>query len=475
MAEQRAMVEWHAADVEVLQALQDQVQGAQAKKVRESDEHTQLLEGGRQLQQAHDRHMADMHEAVRRACRVKASHDELLEAFPSWNVKGREALMGTVEQSLGRVGKKVEALLSYFETTGQGAKRSSTSDGIAANMQRSQAALQRRLQIETERNMEAVLTAQRKKVVLEQQKSLDETRKRIDEMQKTRHERRELEAEIAQRQQVCSSVTSSAEIELEGLRAQMYQLAEDPSEEVKVVKAEFSDLLQKQALDRDLLQQQVNELRDEIGRVRHDKDKGEQQEDSLPKALLLKKLSECELEVEVLRKEEEGLQQVLVKLRAAVIASQTSEYGSPRKADRSTVLAPASWQAFDRQCGRRTMSPRRSSRSTRTASADQRPSWRTKESGTPATPCTADHHDGFGSPIFDVTERALGDMVQTPKSVLAQLSSPSWQHRTLDLQPLSTLSLPANLPVSTSGGVMRLGSEGSASPHTLSTSGSTPT
>jgi len=477
LSEQRPRLEGRSADAAELQALRDRVLGARAARAGAAEEHGRLHDGCRALQQAQDRHASDMREAARRALRVKTSHDEVLEALPSWSAKGREAFQGTTEQSLGRVGKKAEALLSYLESSGPGPKRVAVAEGQLTS-QHIQPSLQTRLQVETERSMEVALTAQRRKVVLEQQRSLDETARRADEMRRSRHERRQLEAQVAQRLQAWSWAHSSAEAELEGMRAQMRTLDEDASGGGEVVTAEFSDLLQKQSLDRDSLQRQVNELRKEVEGARqdasrNDKDKDESEEESLPVPVLLQYLSERELEVDLLRKEEEAVQQAFVKLKAVAMASGASRNMSPGQRSSSKALSTILGQTSSKQSGRSHSSPRRGIRAAHGASFGPGSSVQSKETSTPATPHAPSRHEGIGSPSPDAPGRGPGEADQTPVGASAQLSPLSWQRRGGDPPSASASGLPA--PMSTSAGALRSGSEGSASPHTLSTSASTPT
>lgn len=465
--QQHSALQGHSADAARLQALTDQVESVRESKSQRSEEYGHLLESGKQLQQAHDRHIADMQELARRILRIKLSHKELLDVLPSLTTKGREALLGSIEQPLGRAGKKVDALLSYLETLGQGSKRQSAPDGQSS--QRSQAALQRRLHAETERHMEAALTAQRRKVVIEQERSLEETRRRTDELQRARHERRQLEAELAQRRQVYAAARANAESEVQCIRAQLQLLDGESLQGASVVSSEFSDLLQKHTIDRDLLQQQVNELRNEIDGSRGT---GDEQDDSAAKAeeelppldVLLRQLSEREEEAELLRKQHEGIQQALVKLKALVVASEASHYGGSLCNQRPKVVhSLASWQVLDRSGGRSNLSPRRGTKSSWNA-------FGVREAGTPASQHADAHHVGVSSPSLEVGERVPVEAAQTPQSAVVQFSSPLWQHRSLGSQPMSISGSSANLAVNVAGGTMMSGSDDSAP----STSGSTP-
>jgi len=467
----RSRLEGCSAEAARLQLAMDEVADARAGRSQALQEQAQLQDGSKQMQQVHDRHIADMHEALRRALRVKASHDELLEAFPSWSAKGREALLGTTEQSVGRVGKKVEALLAHLESSGHGPRRAASAEGQSTSGQRGQPPLQHRLQLETETGMAAALAAQRRKVVIEQQRCLDESRKRTDDMQRLRRERRQFEDEVAQRVHAWSWAHSSAEAELDGLHAQMRVLHEDNPEGSEAVLAEFSDLLQEQAIDRDTLQRQVLDLRSVMDPAGHggDREKDEPGDELPPAAVLVQQLSERELEVEALRKEEEGLQQALVKLKAVVLALRAPS-GGP-------LSAAALWQGSGRQGGKSQPSPVARARGTRSSGGGQGspPPSQGKDASTPATPrAHPSRHDGIGTPDQDMHERSTSEVERTPFGVSSPFSSPSWQHRAEEPAARPGSGPPANLPTSTSVGALRLGSEGSFSPRTLSTSESTP-
>jgi len=128
-------------------------------------------------------------------------------------------------------------------------------------MQRSQAVLQRKLRADLESEMEAGLAAQRMRVVAEQQHAIEEARRRADELHRARRVRRTLETELARYQRECLWAQQRNESEGEALKAQVSLLDREAAQSAQAMAAEFSDLLQKQALERDLLRAQVEELR----------------------------------------------------------------------------------------------------------------------------------------------------------------------------------------------------------------------
>merc|ERR1712039_1029364 len=71
-------------------------------------------------------------------------------------------------------------------------------------------------------------------------------------------------------------------------------------------------------------------------------------DDCPPLNVLLQQLCDRDAELEDLRKEEENLQQSIVKLKALVIAKQASPCGSPSRSGSSRSFAPASWQSTER-------------------------------------------------------------------------------------------------------------------------------
>lgn len=338
LSEERELSGDQGDDLEKLEALETKVKGMKAQNAELVAEHLQLQESAKQSQKSYDKSLADLQEAIRRTKTLKGQHDQLVE--PVASSRNREALINVMEQALSRVNKKAEAVITCLESGPGGssskAARGSDANSASALVQRSQAALQRRLNDEHERSMESLLAEERKKVVAEQQRSLTEARRRTSELQKARQERRRLQENLARCQQSYDWIRRSSESELLGLEAQVKLVDREATEGAEAVTAEFSDLLQKQALERDVLQAQVDELRAQVNgacdRSRDDaiSETIDENDDAsmspsyqaLPSTVVMQRLVEEEVEIEGLRAEEEDLQQAHVKLKAAVVASQ---------------------------------------------------------------------------------------------------------------------------------------------------------
>eukprot|EP00929_Paragymnodinium_shiwhaense_P075267 TRINITY_DN38472_c0_g1_i1.p1 TRINITY_DN38472_c0_g1~~TRINITY_DN38472_c0_g1_i1.p1 ORF type:complete len:1186 (+),score=352.00 TRINITY_DN38472_c0_g1_i1:24-3581(+) len=288
-----------------------------------TEELNELNDGTKKMQAAFDRHLSDMREAARRAGRLKASHDELLTVLPT-GAKGREAVIGAVEQAVTRVGKKVEGLLSFLSNKELGQKKLASAELMATSRQ-SQEALQQRLFADTRRNIVNTLSEERKKIVQEQQKSLDEVPQRTAELRKLRESRLKLREALADCQKELEFTKSGARAELESLREQVRLVEEKSGSGGEAVAAEFSDILQKQTLERNLLQHRVDELRREIssgrlGSLPAEEEPEEEDQELTSQHDLRKRLLEKEEEVSALLREEEELRQSYVKLKALTFA-----------------------------------------------------------------------------------------------------------------------------------------------------------
>lgn len=487
-------------EVENLEALEAKVRELKARNAKLIVEHLQLQDSATKSQKDSDKHFVDMHEAIRRAARLKSQHSDVVDAASS---KSREALMSAMDQALGRVTKKAEAVISCLETVGPGSAGSRSprlAQATSALSQRSQAALQRRLLTENERGMENLLSEERRKVVFEQQRSLTEARRRSSELQKARQDRRGLQEDLARCQQAYDWARRSNESELNGLEAQVKLVDREATEGAEAVTAEFSDLLQKQALERDVLQAQVEELRAQVdGGIQEsagaEEDGGDAQP-NVPTPVLLQRLAEQEAEAEALRAEEEELLQAHVKLKAAMLASkqhlQEDRSGKlqPLNDAGKTPLPATGWTVSAGQPRvRRTRSPvdpsaQRASGSSvaraphRNAAAPsgvaqtaspQTPTkslerWRDTQAGqSPATVCTTDGQedlpavDNGSDPIAPYSpSRSQHQRVMSANTVSSQGAS--------SLTPQAAMQLGAQLS----------GLDRSVSSHSVSTSGSTP-
>mmetsp|Transcript_70910 Transcript_70910/g.122898 ORF Transcript_70910/g.122898 Transcript_70910/m.122898 type:complete len:1063 (-) Transcript_70910:145-3333(-) len=251
------------AEVRNLEVLQANVSQLRTRKAELATEHSQLQETVKQALRGNEKHLADMQEATRRASRVKAQHADLQNQAPS-GTKGREALIASVDQAMGRVTKKVDLLTSCLETMMSAPSKTPRGENSESAALRGQAALQKRLLDDWEKDMEHRLAEERRKVVVEQQRSLDTAKLRATELQKARQERRRLEEELGRARDALEWARRSTDSELEGLRAQVRLVEHEATEEAETVTAEFSDLLQKEALERDDLQAQVDQLRKDV-------------------------------------------------------------------------------------------------------------------------------------------------------------------------------------------------------------------
>lgn len=322
------------AEIAVLTGLKEQAQAAKRRNQQLKEEQSKLQENAKQVQKALDRHLADIGEATRRATRLKQSHSELQEIFPSTGPRFREQLVSAVDRAMDRVNKKTDALVSYLEGKEAGPRRSPRVGGD--ERLNGEAALQRRLLTATQQAMEAALTDERKKVIAEQHRILDDAAKRSQELEAARAERRRLAEDHTAVRKDYEMVRQQVKSECEGLHEQVESVDREPALGADVVTAEFSDLLQKQALERDVLQRQTDELRAEI-EIREncgDEDEVDNHEagEKPSPAELLQRIAEAEAEADALRQEEENLRHALVGRKATHVAARALTDASPSPA-----------------------------------------------------------------------------------------------------------------------------------------------
>lgn len=310
-------------EVERLRALEDQTWQARGRRDLLMEEHSQLHEGTKQLQRACERHDSELQEALRRTHRLRASHTELVEAFrPSSATapKVRAELVGGADQAVSRAAKRAEALLNCLDGPRKPAMKNVTSSGAGGGdaaghgsskaMQRCQALLQRRLRADLDSEMEAALAVQRRRLVAEQGRAAEEARRRTEALTAARRGRRELESELVTYQFECKLSRQRNECQGEALEAQFSLLEKEADQSAQAMAAEFADLLQKQALERDSLRMQVADLRRQL-----DAAASGEAAAAGPEAVAERG------ELEQLCGEHEELHQALVKLKAAVVAN----------------------------------------------------------------------------------------------------------------------------------------------------------
>lgn len=279
----------------------------------------------------------------------------------------------------------------------------------------------------------------------------------------------------------------------------------EATEGAEAVTAEFSDLLQKQALERDVLQAQVEELRAQVdGGMQESAGAEEDGGDALPNMptpVLLQRLAQEEAEAEALLAEEEELLQASVKLKAAMLASkqhlQEDRSGKlqPLNDAGKTPLPAAGWTVSAGQPRvRRTRSPvdpsaqRASGSSAARAShryatapsgaaqtaSPQTPTkslerWPDAQAGqSPAIVCTTDGQEGL--PPGDVGSDPIASPNVLPYSPSRSQHQRVMSANTVSSQGVSSLTPQAAMQL----GAQLSGLDRSVSSHSVSTSGSTP-
>jgi len=264
--------------------------------------------------------------------------------LPASSLRGSEA-MAPLEQALGRASKKADALQNYLETastnppsrsstanasaldSSQLSQRSFTSAGSAATMT---AQLEKQLLQAAERDFNDELSDCKRALERLQQKFVQESRIRAETTQGMRQERRELEEELTKNEQDADLAAATASRTLQELQDYMQSLDREAVDGADAVTAEFSDLMQKQVLERDALKSQVEMLRRSAEEEARKWESLNARLDASPQALG-QQLSDVEAELQTLRAEEEELLEANVRLRACVVASRRA---SPKSGER---------------------------------------------------------------------------------------------------------------------------------------------
>lgn len=339
---ERAECAAQADELTALARLKNQVKGIRSHRDDLSDERGKLEESAKQLRQNLDRQLSDLREVQRRSLQLKSLHDDLGKAIVASGLRTREAIPASVEQALGRVVRKADNLHNYLDAA-PSSRRSITSSvvgdsvlsagssqraspGPAATPTSASAQLQQQMLQSAERMLGEELLECRAALAQEQQRFLEASRGRAEQIQSLRAQRRELEEELARVQQDAKVEADRAARSLEELQKHINDLDREVADGAEAVTVEFSDLMQKQALERDLLQSQVEELR---GARAEEVRKFDGMEEESPQ-VLAQRLSEADAELRTLQREEEELIQAHVRLKASMVSRKGNARISPR-------------------------------------------------------------------------------------------------------------------------------------------------
>jgi len=129
LGEEQLLCGLHGQELKDMEKLEEQVQAMKTKNSDLTSEHSDLQESARKSKKHSDKHFSDMHEAVRRTLRLKAQHIELVEP-----INGRREAMGNnMDQSLGRMSKKADAVISCSSLSARAALAAGPPGAAKAN------------------------------------------------------------------------------------------------------------------------------------------------------------------------------------------------------------------------------------------------------------------------------------------------------------------------------------------------------
>lgn len=284
-----------------------------------------VQEGARQSRIEQEKHVCELREAGRRCRNLKSHHAEMMQGL-SRSAQGRENIVG-LDQSMNRVMKKVDNLLACVESTP--AKKDRVND-------RGVAALNRRLQTERERTAEMLVNEERHQVTVEHEENLEMAKEHADDCAEMRTEIRNLENELMQNLEACDWVRRDSEKCNEKLREEVRLVENEVADSAEVATAEFSDLLHKQTLERDVLKKQIDEFRDASRSLEAPRDEDEDDQPIEGSGVVgMWRLEKRNAEISMLESEEQELREGLVMLKAARIADPSL----PRLQDTSAAAA----------------------------------------------------------------------------------------------------------------------------------------
>ncbi|CAE7024591.1 unnamed protein product [Symbiodinium natans] len=253
-------------ELNALSSLEKQVAESRGARDKLRSEKSKLEETSKALQQSLEQQLGELREARRRSLQLKASHDDFVKLVPPASM--RQVTLSTgAEQVLARASRKAEQLLAGLEGQGSGrppARRQRTSTGASLGSPVTSTAslgLQQKLTQMAENSLKEELNDCRRSLVEHQQSVLEMARKRGEETQKLRAERRSLEEELSKVREDAHTAHSKSEAAIAELQRHLQEQTQEANRDAEKVGAEFSDLLQKQALERNALKEEVEELK----------------------------------------------------------------------------------------------------------------------------------------------------------------------------------------------------------------------
>jgi len=347
---ERAECAAQAGELKALSLLEQDTKVLSGQRDSLFAERAKLEETSRQQQQALEKQMADFREVQRRAMQLKAMHGGVTKALPTGTLRGNEAIQAPLEQALGRATKKADALQNYLDiaSTASGPMKSAVGASALDSSQLSQrsvssaagssvaavlaAQLEKQLVQAAQRDLNDELSDCKRELARVQQRFVEKSRLRGDQIQGLRQERRELEEELTKSEQDADLAAAMAKRTLQELQDHMQSLDREAANGAEAVSAEFSDLLQKQALEKDALKRQVEMLRKAADEEARKWESLKARFDGPPQALG-QQLSQMEAELQTLHAEEEELLQASVRLRACLVAGRRV---SPKPGERRT-------------------------------------------------------------------------------------------------------------------------------------------
>ncbi|CAJ1355593.1 unnamed protein product [Effrenium voratum] len=316
-----------ADELAMLKDLEVQVSEARRRRDQITAERAGLEDASKSLAQSLEQHLAELREAQRRSVQLKATHDDFVKQLPPASLR-QVNLTTAAEQAMGRAGRKADQLQGYLE----GGRQSRRSGGSSKDPATTNPGLREKLMQAAETIVKEELQECRQSLVDSQQKLVEESQKRGQEILTLRSQRRELEEELSKVDDKVHLASTQSSGLLEDLRRHMKELEEAAAKDEANVAAEFSDLKQRQALERNSLVAQVDELQKAHAEEATARELAVAA--ALDKEQARKRLVEVEAEIQELRAEEEELVEAHVALKATLLTVQRRARSTPRRDSR---------------------------------------------------------------------------------------------------------------------------------------------
>lgn len=312
------------AELQRFHFAQDEFQKVLSQRNATLLESKKMEETSKQLRQGTTRQLSEFREIQRRTQQLKASHNDLMKILPS--NRSKEVNAAPFEQALGRASKRADTIIALFDHTSTKSVPSKAKNGTdsktlaTSNISSSQAEfiiseqLQQKLAFVIDQELRSELLQCKQSLADEQDRFIQKTKTKTDELQGLRRERRTMEDQLGKVKKDAELASTLAEQQLKDLDQIRDWSQMQIANGVYTVTAEYLDLSQKQALERDALRIEIEHLKmqlgEEVGSFENDEKVSTEQ------------LQDVAADIQTLRAEEEELLAAFIQLKAALASCE---------------------------------------------------------------------------------------------------------------------------------------------------------